>query len=89
MFKVICMVSATNCTQTYERSENCCQQAEFSGGDWQFGTTLTTENVWDAFVLFFLLEDCFEISTTLSVPHTGKQKDRFTKAMKDHNEWII
>ena len=89
MFKVICRVSATNCTQTYERSENHPWQTEFCGGDWQFGTTLTTENVWDAFVLFCLLEDCFEIGTTLSVPHTGKQKDQFTKAIEDCNEWII
>ena len=89
MFKVICRVSATNCAQTYERSKNRRRQTEFCGGEWQFGTTLTMENVWDAFVLFCLLEDCFKIGTTLSVPHTGKQKDRFTKAMEDRNEWTI
>jgi hypothetical protein len=50
---------------------------------------LTTENVWDAFVLLLLLEDHQARDMRLRLPHTGKQKDRFTDAMDERNERIV
>ena len=50
---------------------------------------LTTEHVWDAFILLSLLEDHRERNMVLTLPHTGKQKDRFTKEMADRNGCII
>jgi hypothetical protein len=54
-------------------------------GDWAFGFTVTTEKVWDGFVLMVLLEDCQGQSKLLEVPHTGAQKDRFTAALHSRN----
>ena len=86
---VIYRVSATNCAQTYERSEDRQKGANFSRENWQFGTALTTKNVWDAVILLCLLENCNRAGKTLLVPRTGKQKDWFTQAMEVHNEQII
>ena len=57
--------------------------------EWQFSSSLTTENVWDSFVLLALLQDHNERHSRLQLPHTGKQKDRFTEEMTTHNEQII
>jgi hypothetical protein len=46
-----------NCAQTYELAQVHQNPANFCGDGWQFGLTLTTENVWDGFVLLALLED--------------------------------
>jgi hypothetical protein len=46
---------------------------------------LTTEHVWDGFVLLALLEDCQRRSAALNIPHTGAQKDRFTAAIHVRN----
>jgi KDZ transposase family protein len=52
---------------------------------WQFGFGITTEQVWDGFVILALLEDCLQRSKVLKVPHTGLQKDRFTAALQRRN----
>jgi hypothetical protein len=54
-------------------------------GDWAFGFSVTTEQVWDSFVILALLEDCQHRSKTLEVPHTGAQKDRFTEPLRARN----
>lgn len=46
---------------------------------------MSTDHVWDAFVILALMEDCQGRSATLKVPHTGKQKDRFTSAVQARN----
>jgi hypothetical protein len=56
-----------------------------STGDWAFGFTVTTEQVWDSFVILALLEDCQQQSKTLEVPHAGAQKDRFTEPLHARN----
>jgi CxC6 like cysteine cluster associated with KDZ transposases len=58
-------------------------------GGWKFGTRLTTEHVWDAFVILSLLKDHQRRNVRLVVPHTGDQKDRFTSAMVLRNERIV
>jgi hypothetical protein len=82
-------VSATNCARTFELAQARRDPADFGGDGWQFGSTLTTENVWDGFVLLALLEDHSERHARLQLPHTGKQKDRFTEEMVKRNERII
>jgi hypothetical protein len=49
---------------------------------------LHTEHVWDGFLIIALLEDHRERNVVLSVPHTGAQKDRFSHALKNHNERV-
>ena len=58
-------------------------------GPWRFAARLTTEHVWDAFVILFLLKDHERQGTILDVPHIGLQKDWFSSAMKTRNERII
>jgi hypothetical protein len=60
-----------------------------NNGEWQFVPQLRTEQVWDAFVLVSLLDDKLRYQQRLQVPHTGLQKDRFTKAMEERNKDII
>lgn len=85
---VVTRVPATNCAHTYELAQNRYGAAELPY-DWPFGGKLMTENVWDAFVILALLEDHTQCGAKLTVPHAGKQKDRFTSAMADRNERII
>ncbi|KAF8347656.1 hypothetical protein F5887DRAFT_864218, partial [Amanita rubescens] len=73
--------SATNCAHLYNVS-----LANTNGSsppvDWPFSFTVSTDHVWDAFVILALLEDCQGRSATLKVLHTGKQKDCFTSAIQ-------
>jgi hypothetical protein len=73
--------SATNCARLY----NLTLSDTVPPGDWAFGFTLTTEHVWDGFVILALMDDHHHRSQTLKVPHTGAQKDRFTEALKSRN----
>jgi hypothetical protein len=56
---------------------------------WQFGAKLTTEHVWDAFVILSLLRDHDRRDLCMQVLHTGLQKDRFTSLMEERNIQII
>jgi hypothetical protein len=64
-------------------------KTSLKGTDWQFGSELTTEHVWDAFVIVSLLEDKLRARQRLHVPHTGAQKDRFREAMAARNRDIV
>ena len=75
--------SATNCARLYNLSLSSTIPP--STGDWAFGFTVTTEQVWDSFVILALLEDCQQRSMILEVPHTGAQKDRFTEPLRARN----
>jgi hypothetical protein len=69
-------VFAINCARTYELAQaHRLDPGTFDSEGWQFGSTLTTENVWDGFVLLALLEDHNKRHVLLQLPHTGKQKD--------------
>lgn len=61
----------------------------FSDGGWQFGCVLTTDHVWDAFILLTLLDYNERQGTCLIVPHTGEQKTRFTAAMRACNNEVV
>ena len=72
-----CRTSATNCARLY----NLSLSNTVSPGDWAFRFSVTTEQVWDAFVILALLEDHQSQSKTFVVPHTGAQKDCFTNVL--------
>ncbi|KAF7351696.1 hypothetical protein MSAN_01602600 [Mycena sanguinolenta] len=63
--------------------------SNISAGRWQFGTLLTTDHVWDSFIILTLLDLHKRNNTCLQVPHTGDQKDRFTAAMAERNLYVI
>jgi hypothetical protein len=74
--------SFTNCARTYEISlsgPDCLPE------DWPFKAALKGDHVRDAFTILSLLEDHQERNTTLIVPHTGDQANRFTEAIKARN----
>jgi len=81
--------SATNCARSYDMALSQRQTDDILEGGWQFGMQLTTDHVWDAFVIFTLLKDHSKRNICLQVPHTGLQKDRFTAIMEEWNEHII
>ncbi|KAJ7882358.1 hypothetical protein B0H14DRAFT_3755558 [Mycena olivaceomarginata] len=86
---LLAWVSATNCAKTYDMSLSEKQTSNIEAGGWQFGTLLTTDHVWDSFVILTLLDLHKRNNTRLQVLHTGDQKDRFTAAMQERNEYII
>lgn len=57
--------------------------------EWGLTDTLTTNQVWDAFVILGLLEDAQFQGYLLMVPHGGIQVDQFKRAMEDRNRWIV
>ncbi|KDR69915.1 hypothetical protein GALMADRAFT_76807 [Galerina marginata CBS 339.88] len=82
-------MSAKNCAVTYDRALSMRDQKDAEEGGWRFGMKLTTEHVWDAFVLWSLLGQHYRKNLLVSVPHTGEQKHRFTKLMQEQNDEII
>ena len=50
---------------------------------------LSTEDVWDAFVLFSLLEDKQRRNELLMVNNGGLNKDQFTAAMEECNKDFV
>jgi hypothetical protein len=53
--------------------------------DWAFNFELSSDNIYDGFVILSLLEDHTRHHDTLKVPHTGLQKDCLHAAMKGQN----
>ncbi|KAG6375794.1 hypothetical protein JVT61DRAFT_2647 [Boletus reticuloceps] len=80
-------VSATNCAHLYDIAQ--ARRLSSHDVDWQFGTTLTTEQVWDAFTILALLEDAHSRNARLVVSHDGHQQDCFSAAMHARTERII
>jgi hypothetical protein len=52
---------------------------------WAFSFTITSDHVWDAFLVLAMLEECGYRQETLIVPHTGLQKNRFKDAIRARN----
>ncbi|KAJ7189855.1 hypothetical protein GGX14DRAFT_607746 [Mycena pura] len=86
---LLAWVSAMNCARIYDLALSEKQINNISAGGWQFGTLLTTDHIWDAFIILNLLDLDEHNGTRLQVPHTGNQKDRFTAAMEEHNLYVI
>ena len=81
-----CSVSATNCARLYNEAE---ARRDKPDHDWQFKSSVTTEEVWDAFTILALLDDHRRQNTRLCIPHGNLQSDRYTAAMLARNERII
>lgn len=81
-------VSATNCVRLYEIAQ-ARVSVEHRNKPWQFLSSLTTEEVWDAFVILALLDNHQRRGMQLCVPHVGDQKNRFTAAMRARTEHIM
>ena len=82
-------VSAKNCAITYDQALSLRQQQDAHEHGWRFGMKLTTEHVWDAFVLWSLLGQHHRRNQIVQVPHTGDQNSRFTSLMQQENDRII
>ncbi|KAF8957605.1 hypothetical protein BDZ97DRAFT_1669810 [Flammula alnicola] len=79
--------SASNTSRVYQASKT--DDNYFQPSEWSLSNHLTTNQVWDAFVILGLLEDAIFRGKLLVVPHTGMQSDRFKAAMEERNEWIV
>jgi hypothetical protein len=56
---------------------------------WQFGSKLTTDHVWDTFLILLLLEDHLQHHSQLQVPQTGSQNNQFNDVMDNRNNQIV
>jgi hypothetical protein len=65
------------------------QIRDLTAAGWKFGTRLSTDHVWDAFIILTLLDYHDRKNTCLAVPHTGDQKDRFTAVMRARNLEVV
>ena len=61
----------------------------FQPYEWGLSDTLTTNHVWDSFVILSLLDDAVSRGHLLIVPHSGTQSDRFNMAMEECTRWIV
>jgi hypothetical protein len=76
--------SATNCARIY----NMGFSASGYGSkltSWQFNLEVTSDQVYDSFTIISLLEDFQVQKATLTVPHGGPAKERFTEAVRGRN----
>jgi KDZ transposase family protein len=88
LMMVLSWTSATNCARIYNTglaSMNNSDSAQSEPIDWQFKLEVTSDEVYDAFTILSLLEDCQLQRSTLVVPHGGLAKDRFTTAVQTRN----
>ena len=61
----------------------------YQSSEWGLSDRLTTNQVWDGFLIFSLLEDAQRQGYLLNVPHSGEQSNRFKEAMEKRNKRII
>jgi CxC5 like cysteine cluster associated with KDZ transposases len=86
LMMVLSWTSATNCARIYNTGFAAYTSNLKSGPvDWQFKLEVTSDEVYDAFTILSLLEDCQLQRSTLVVPHGGLAKDRFTAAVQTRN----
>ncbi|KAF8168760.1 hypothetical protein BJ912DRAFT_1025727 [Pholiota molesta] len=79
--------SASNSAKLYEMA--FADHEYLAQDEWQFGSKLTVEHVWDGFTILSLLRSKEHDGEILEVPHTGEQKDRFKEAMEARNRKFI
>ena len=79
--------SASNSSKLYKMA--FADQEYLQQDEWQFGSKLSVEHVWDAFTIVSLLKSKEQCGEVLEVTHIGEQKDRFTKAMEERNRKLI
>ncbi|KAF7318188.1 hypothetical protein HMN09_00327000 [Mycena chlorophos] len=82
-------VSFTNCARSYDLSLSGAQEQAWEKLGWQFGWLLTPNHIFDAFITLTLLQYHNRRGTTLVVPHTGAQEDRFVDEMRRRNREVV
>jgi hypothetical protein len=82
---VLSWTSATNCARIYNAA--LATTTTKLPADWKFGSTLTSDHVYNGFMIYCLLEDLIARKQTLSVPHkTCQDKDRYLDAIRVRNQ---
>ena len=79
--------SATNCARIYNETSRQLQTGSPPVA-WPFNLSVTSSQVYEAFTLLSLLEDCQLQKSTLVVPHKGSLHgmNRFAEAVRSRNE---
>ncbi|KAG2039986.1 hypothetical protein BDR03DRAFT_980326 [Suillus americanus] len=85
--QTINFVSATNCSHLYGIAQT--RRTHNDTDHWQFGNVITTEQVWDCFVILALLDGHQLRGEHLVVLHDGNQKNCLMEAMYGHNACIV
>ena len=91
MMMLLSWTSATNCARIYNLGISGYRDGVRQLADrWQFSMEVTSDQVYDAFTILSLLEDCQLQNLTFIVPHGGSAKDRFTEAVCARNNrfWL-
>ena len=83
MMMLFSWTSATNCARIYNLGISGYSVRPDTR--WQFNMEVTSDQVYDAFTILSLLEDCQLQNLTFVVPHGGPAKDRFTEAVRARN----
>ena len=87
--KLFSWTSASNCARIYN-TMSMSQSLKSSSPPipWPFSQSVTTTQVYDAFTLLSLLEDCQLQKSALVVPHKGSlhSGNRFSEAVCQRNE---
>ncbi|KAF8801527.1 hypothetical protein BYT27DRAFT_7114765 [Phlegmacium glaucopus] len=79
--------SASNLSREYEAA--LTNHDYFQRSEWSLSNRLTTNHVWDGFLIYSLLEDRERQAVPLDVPHNGTQAKRFKAAMQERNRYIV
>ncbi len=86
---VLSWMSATNCMCPYNAA--LAEKASEPPAGWRFGFTVTSDHVYNGFMIYCLLEDLISQTQTLSVPHkTCQDKDRYLDVICAWNQcmWL-
>lgn len=81
--------SATNAAHIYNETLSRSDEIPTDPRWKETGFELTTDNIWDGFLIMSLLEDCADQSTVLAVPNKGSQSARFSDAVLAWNLKIL
>jgi hypothetical protein len=81
----VAWVSFANCAAIYLNTHKATTMNKIPES-WKFKGKLDGKNVAHAFILIALLEDHKRRNTTLQVPHSGFQSERYKIAMREKND---
>ncbi|KAI9568614.1 hypothetical protein HD554DRAFT_2022001 [Boletus coccyginus] len=75
-------VSALSCANSYNHS---LLQLKVAPPGWPANFTVSSDYVWDSFILLSLLENTLDCGEVLTISHTGIQHTHFTKLIQARN----
>lgn len=83
---LVAWTSASNCARWYNDALAHTAPGVPEYPDWPFKLEVTSDQVYSAFTILSLLEDCNSRKEVLTVPHTGEEKERFRAAVRTRND---